>query len=192
MTGRSVPAWEGSTPDAAIPARVKLRAGSFPLKYDYTRPLLNRLMDFVEFDTNGGCWLWTGPTGSGRPRLMPERGQRDRLAYRLTYELLVRPIPQGVVLCHRCDQPLCVNPAHLFPGSQSDNVRDMWQKGRGDQTGLQRHGKGSEHKFAKLTEDDVRLIRRDPRSHRDVARDYGVSKTSISYIRLRKTWGHVA
>lgn len=193
MTGRSVPEWIGKTPDAEIPKAVRRNRSldTYPVKYDYTRPLLDRLLDHVEFDTNGGCWLWSGPIGSGRPRMMPHRGEHDRLAYRISYELLVGEIPPGRVLCHRCDQPLCVNPSHLFVGSQTDNIADMWRKGRGNKSGLRRHGKGSSHTFAKLTEDDVRAIRADPSSLRAIAVAYGISKTTASYIRRRKTWSHV-
>lgn len=193
---RQVDEWIGATPDSVPPPRVRRRRTIIKYKYDYSRPAIDRLMDHVEFDTNGGCWLWSGPAGTGgryelRAKFVVEIGTPDDLAYRVAYRLLVGPIPPGLSLCHRCDQPLCINPAHLFLGTQADNVADMWRKGRGDRSGLRNHLPGSAHPQAVLREADIVAIRRDARSHRDVARDYGVSKTSISYIRLRKTWRHV-
>lgn len=79
-----------------------------------------------------GCWLWQGVRdgrkGYGRFTI-PGHGQVS--AYRLAYELTIGPVPDGQLLRHQCDVPQCVNPAHLLPGTQRDNVRDMWERGRG-------------------------------------------------------------
>lgn len=84
------------------------------------------------------CWEWTGatdPNGYGR------LAWNDRLwlAHRVSYTQHVGPIPDGISVCHRCDNPPCCNPAHLFLGTHADNVRDMWAKGRG-KTPTTRHG----------------------------------------------------
>lgn len=76
------------------------------------------------------CWPWHGPrysNGYGRY----ERRKRTTTASRASWLLYFGPIPDGVVVCHRCDNPICVNPAHLFLGTQIDNVHDMLRKGRG-------------------------------------------------------------
>lgn len=79
----------------------------------------------------GGCWLWIGSTerhGYGQISVGAKHLAR---AHRISYELNIGAIPSGMVVCHRCDLPVCVNPAHLFIGTLSDNSRDMISKGRG-------------------------------------------------------------
>src|SRR5438034_5336909 len=78
------------------------------------------------------CWLWTGsirPDGRGWTTFGRERG--IILAHRLAWELTNGPIPDGIAVCHHCDNPRCVRPDHLFLGTQRDNLRDMRKKGRG-------------------------------------------------------------
>lgn len=94
---------------------------------------IDRLMSFVSPEPNTGCWLWTGiMTRDGYGKLVTDRGdtRTNSRAHRLSYELFHGPIPNGLVVCHHCDTPLCVNPQHLFIGTVGDNVRDAVKKRR--------------------------------------------------------------
>lgn len=80
-------------------------------------------------DKSGSCWTWQGARGrGGYGRFSLALGTLS--AHRLAYTLLVGSIPKGMCVCHRCDNPPCVNPDHLFVGTYRDNIRDMMQKGR--------------------------------------------------------------
>lgn len=81
-------------------------------------------------DKTGDCWTWTGGTSRNGYGAFWTKEKRLVRASRFSYALHYGPIPDGMVVCHRCDNPPCVRPDHLFLGTQGDNMRDMWQKGR--------------------------------------------------------------
>ena len=98
-------------------------------------------------------------------------------------------IPDGLIICHHCDNPPCVNPGHLFLGTHQDNVDDMMQKGRNNQ-------QNGENRFcAKLKEFEVRTIRKayatGAWTMQELADFYFVTKTTVVYIIKRKTWKHI-
>ena len=129
------------------------------------------------------CWPWIGGLGStGYGRFGIGNGVHF-LSHRISMALDGRD-PLELNACHHCDNRPCCNPAHLFAGTHLDNSVDKYAKGRGV--------RGETQGLSKLTEDDVRAIRADPRKLVAIAADYGVSFSSISYIKLRKTWMHVA
>lgn len=137
-----------------------------------------------------GCFVFMGSlddSGYGRVKV---NGKAVR-AHRLAYELSNGPIPAGLLVCHTCDTPSCVNPAHLFLGTHQENWKDAFRKNRASplpstfQVGEQCHA-------AKLTEADVVAIRESSLSSYEAARLYGVSARSIRDIRSRLTWKHVA
>jgi hypothetical protein len=136
------------------------------------------------------CWLWTGfiaPSGYGHFRL---RG-RARMTNRAVYELATgHPPPPGFDVCHRCDVRHCVRwPDHLFLGTRRENVHDMIKKGR------DRKARGEQVYTAKLTANDVRLIRADYaaglHTTTELGRHFSVSQNSICSAIKRRTWKHV-
>lgn len=139
-----------------------------------------------------GCWAWIGnKVGVGYGRI--SCGGRNQLVHRLIYSLCVGPLRGRIEVCHDCpggDNPSCVNPSHLFLGTHTDNMRDAKRKGRLRPSGL----RGQSHGSAKLTDDDVREIRRrvgNGERGSVVAREKGVSQAAVSEIVSRKKWGHL-
>jgi hypothetical protein len=104
-------------------------------------------------------------------------------AHRASYEGHRGPIPDGMFVCHTCDNPGCINPDHLFLGTPADNTADMMEKGRS--------GRG-ERKGGRFTEDDVRAILQSDERHSALAQRYGVSQSHIHQIKHRKIWSHVS
>jgi len=131
-----------------------------------------------------GCWNWQGyrdKKGYGRC----EDASGEVLAHRLSYMEFVGPIPSGLHILHSCDNPSCINPGHLRAGTNDDNMADRVERDRSHKP------KGVLNCKAKLTDDDVRTIRASGLSRAELSLIYGVAPTSISNIRLRRTWQHV-
>lgn len=133
-----------------------------------------------------GCILWQQflKRGYGQIRVGGRTGRTARV-HRVAWELANGPIPAGMSVLHRCDVRNCINPEHLFLGTQADNVADMVAKQR------DRHPFGADHGRAKLTEQDVRDIRASAGSHQDIADLYGVAQNTVTSIKLRKIWRHL-
>jgi len=150
-----------------------------------SRPLSERFWEKVNVRGSEECWPWLAATKQGGyGRISGERGE-PQLSHRVAYKLAVGTIPDGLVVCHRCDNPSCVNPSHLYLGTQADNLCDMRSKGRGNPP------RGSRHPKARLTEELARAIRHDPRSHRQIARELGIGKSTIGMVKAGITWTHV-
>lgn len=140
--------------------------------------VLRRFNDKWTLDESSGCWVWTAC------RIRDGYGQlsidgRMVLAHRLSYEHFVSPIPDGYCVCHRCDNPSCVNPEHLFVGTHKDNMRDMALKDR--------NSKG-------LTNLQVMEIRRRACSgekQKTLADEFNVSQQTISRIKIGKQRRHL-
>ena len=108
-------------------------------------------------------------------------------SHRYAWAMANGPIPNGMVVLHKCDNPSCVNIDHLDARTQLENVRDMNVKGRR----INNQPKGMASGNAKLTEDDVRAIRSDTRRQIDIAATYGIAQPVVSRIKLYQAWRHV-
>lgn len=142
--------------------------------------LLCKLDKFTDKTT--ACWEWIGPKNLDGYGLLKKAGWKSVNAHRQSYELHKGKIPEGMCVCHSCDNPGCVNPVHLFLGTHMDNMDDMIKKGRLADV------KGESNGRSKLNQKDVHQIRSDKRSLSAIATDYNVSIHAIWCIKKGKTW----
>ena len=168
----------------------------------------------------GDCWIWTATKHESGYGLFRIRGTSTMMrAHRMSWSLNHGPIPDGMYVCHHCDNPACVNPAHLFVSSQKGNVADCVKKGRrryssgalhGSRTHPERLPRGERHHSklhpetvlrgssvhnSKLTEASAMLAKRllaQGESQTQIASTLGVSISTISLINLGKRWAHVS
>ena len=130
------------------------------------------------------CWLWVGPTHGPDGRGSVGGGKTQDYAYRYSWKLHHGPIPEGMQACHKCDNPSCVNPGHLFLGTNSDNVQDSLKKGR--------FPVGERAASAKITAQDVLAIRAAQRNNsKSIAAKYGLTARHIRKIQAGQTWRHL-
>lgn len=155
---------------------------------------------YHRIDKSGGpdaCHPWTGAKDQDGYGHMSVNNKQKRIP-RLIYEQAHGPLEKGILVCHTCDNPSCCNLAHLFAGTNADNVADMMQKGRYRHPSIDHPGfekRGEEHHNARLTEDKVRLIRTlraDGWAYTAIAEEVGVSKGAVNHIINGRAWKHVA
>ena len=147
-------------------------------------PLVERFWSKVT--RSAGCWEWQGShnTRNGVATYGTlESGGRTVGAHRLSWEIHHGAVPAGRCVLHRCDNPSCVNPGHLWLGSHADNMRDMKEKGRAAHVPPPN---------ARLTRDQVRDIRRRLAvgdSQRRIAKDFGIHQPAVAHIKSGRNWG---
>jgi hypothetical protein len=149
---------------------------------------------WAKVDTSGECWVWTAcklPRGYGQ--FFHEGGKV--YAHRFIWTVMHGDIPDDLEICHRCDNPSCVRPDHLFLGTRTDNMRDCVTKGR-----FRFHPFPKGHPYmvkvrpSKLTEVDVRAIRlqyKQGETITELARSFGVTRSCVGFIVRRQTWKHI-
>jgi len=149
--------------------------------------LKGRFWSKVNKNTTNGCWEWTASLdGKGYGQITIKKGLLKR-AHRVAWELIRGSIPKGQLLCHRCDNKKCVNPDHLFLGTQRDNVQDMDSKGRRVNTPHY----GEQHGMAKLTNAQVKRIKEFLAvgvEGVELASLFKISVSTISHIKRRRQW----
>jgi hypothetical protein len=153
------------------------------------RPVAERL--WAKVQKTDDCWLWQGCCSRRRGQKWHGRisdGRKLIAVHRLAYELEVGPIPEGMEVCHSCDVPNCVNPKHLWIGTQAENVADCKAKGRNRWAAVE----GERHYKARLSREQVLAIRASAARGVDLAAQYGVSPACISDIRLLRRHKHGA
>jgi hypothetical protein len=149
-------------------------------------PPADRFWKLVDKSDPDGCWTWTGYINRGGYGKFLLRDRKPVSAHRFAYELIHGPIPDGLSVCHTCDNRNCVRPDHLFLGTPAENASDRDTKGRWS-SGPKRHS-------AKLTESDVREIRQLAASgmpQSDIGKRFGVHEDTVIRIVRRKTWQNV-
>ncbi len=143
-------------------------------------PVAERFLNYFKPGNLDACWPWTGTVDTAGYGVIGDHAQRQLRAHRIAYERANGPIPEGLRVLHRCDNPPCCNPNHLFVGTDADNMADKIAKGRQSST---------------LTAKDVVAIKKRLRAGEmptRIARKYGVSPRSIYTIRDGISWKHVS
>ena len=154
------------------------------------RPVAERFWDHVRKGDLDECWEWTGARERAGYGFLhaSHRPRRWWKAHRVSWEIHFGAIPQGACVLHRCDNPPCVNPRHLWLGSRRDNNRDRVRKGRGHK----QHGEANTN--AKLSAADLPAIRRlheRGMTQEKIAEVFSISQPQISRVLRGESWGHL-
>jgi hypothetical protein len=143
------------------------------------KPVLPRLLDRHVLNEPTGCWEWTGHIGMNGYGVLIVKNKR-KLAHRASYEEFNGKIADGLVICHKCDNPKCINPMHLFAGTQKDNIQDMVRKGRRSWVGGTR-----KPTFTDADRLAIAGMRGAGMTYPAIGKIYQKSKTQIRNIHLR-------
>ena len=172
----------------------------------YSQSTIDRVSNLLKQFSGEGCYEWPlSKTAAGYGQLSNRIACKNRNAYahRVAHLIATGSLAVGMDICHRCDNPGCINPSHLFEGTAKDNLSDMAAKGRSNKGKKLPIGKrhwsaknpcrvrGSENGNSRLTDSDVKTIYASSRKGVDLARQFGVTPSCISAIRKGKLWSSV-
>lgn len=160
-------------------------------------PTWSRFWAKVKIGAPNDCWEWQASKNHGGYGHFLFNGRSER-AHRVCHIITKGSIPDGMFVCHHCDNPACVNPRHLYAGTPSDNVQDALKRGRHvspprNESSVN-YRRGERSHLAKLQPDDIITIRKRFDKGEDsptIAKDYGVHYSNIWLIGRRKIWRHI-
>jgi hypothetical protein len=169
----------------AVASRALRRCRSCRLRHVHTRgrvagSIRERFEEKYVPEPNSGCWLWLCHKDVNGYGVLTVRGKpRTRRAHRISYELHIGPVSPELLVCHRCDNPACVNPEHLYIGTQVDNMRDRTLRSRNASSKLSVE---AVCQIRELAERGVRRV--------TIAERCSVSQSTIQRILSGESWGH--
>lgn len=169
----------------------EIRVAKYSTRLEFFEATVGRFWSKAGRKGPNDCWIWEGtkqqPNKCGQVYGIFGFTDREKCvsyrAHRFAWMLTNGPIPEGYVVMHNCDNPLCVNPAHLEAGTQQKNIVDMYNRGRG--------AVGSLHGNSKLTEDQARLAKYSDTDPNELAKQWGVDPSAIIKIRDGDNWKHL-
>lgn len=153
----------------------------------------DKFLQLVSPEPNTGCWIWAGHYFKSGYGCFAKFKFKGRKAHRASWVVHHGEIPDGMYVCHKCDNKYCVNPDHLFLGTAKDNIQDYWRKGKGKapkQESWQK-ARGIRHGRSKLSEEQVFFIKTNYASNKELAKMFGVDASLIYLIRKGKIWRHI-
>ena len=145
--------------------------------------VIETILSRIVVEPESNCWVWQGAKRNGGYGNIKHRG-KSIATHRTIWEYYNGPIPDGIHVLHKCDNPPCCNPDHLFLGTHTDNVRDMDNKGRRRTVCTY----GEQHYKTSLTLKEAMAIKKDSRFQRLIAKDYRISESTVSHIKNGYTW----
>ena len=150
-------------------------------------PIEERLWSKVDKRGPDECWPFIGKTRCGSNLEYGEiwLNGKNALVHRVAWEITNGPVPEGLVVRHLCNNPICANPSHLAVGTQKDNIADRERAGRGNPP------RGESHPHSRYSDEIIQAVREATGSQYEIARRFGMSRSYVSAIRLG-TWRKVA
>lgn len=154
---------------------------------EFVNHTASRFHGYVKNNGDDWCWGWSGTKNKSKYGIFVVR-KKKHLAHRWAYQYFIGQIPDGLWILHRCDNPECTNPKHLYAGTPLDNTRDAIARGRFK---FPPSNKGELHHSARLKSKEILQIRESPSSYSELSKIYGVRECTIIAIKKRKIWKHI-